>query len=140
MSAAADPVSVLVIDESPDILAFFARLLDANNIRALLARGAEEAIGIAEREYVPVDLILTNVLLSDSTGLENGHATDLVNRLRRLRPHAHALYMFARVDSGVIRFELLERRLTHMARKADVRNLIDTIRDAASRPRVRTAR
>lgn len=140
MSAPAESPSVLVIEENPDILTFFARLLEANQMRALLARSAGDAVEIAERDYVPIDLILTNVLLSDSAGRENGHGSDLVDRLRRLRPHVHTLYMSACVDSGVIRVELLEHGLNHASRKVGSTGLVDAIRNAASRPRVRTAR
>lgn len=139
MDVAVDSLSVLIIDENPDILAFFARLLNANNMRALLARNADDAVGIAERDYVDIDLILTNVLAAPDPAAENGHGSDPVDRVRRIRPHVHALYMSAWVDSEVIRIELLEGGRHSMARNADDRNLVETIRSAASRPRVRTA-
>src|SRR5580698_483772 len=47
-------LSVLVINEDAEILSFFARILDGNGIRALLARDAGEAVGIAKRGYVPI--------------------------------------------------------------------------------------
>jgi CheY-like chemotaxis protein len=141
MTGAADSLSVLVIDESPDVLMFFARLLDANGIRALAARNAAEAISIAERSYIPIDLILANVLVPPDPALpERGNGSDLVDRLRRLRPHVHELYMSAWVDSGVIRIELLERGLHHMSRTPDDRGLVDALRDTAAGRRVRTAR
>lgn len=125
-------LSVLVIDEDPDVLAFFARLLDANGMRALLARNAAEALGVAARGYVTIDLVIANVLLSpDSAAPEHADAPDLVDRLRHVRPHLHALYMSAGLDSGVIRIELLERGLHHMARTPDDSSFINTIRSAA---------
>jgi len=139
VSGSAQSLSVLVIDEQPDVLAFFARLLDANDMRALLARNAAEAIGIAERNFVPIDLVLADILLSsDPAAPENCNAPDLVERLRRVRPRLHALYMSASVDSGAIRIELLESHLHHMSRRPDDRSVIDTIRDAATgRPTAR---
>jgi len=125
-------LSVLVIDENPDVLAFLARFLDANGMRALLARNAAEALDVAARGYVPIDLVIANVLLPpDPAAPARGDAPDLVDRLRRLRPHLHALYMSARLDSGVIRIELLERNLQHLARMPDESSFLDAIRNAA---------
>jgi CheY-like chemotaxis protein len=135
MNTAVDSFSVLIIDENPDVLAFFARLLEANNIRALLAQNADDAVAIAQRSYVPIDLILANAFLRPDAGAGNGHGPDPVDRVRRIRPDVHALYMSAWVDAEVIRIELLEGG----ERKADDGSLIDTIRRVASRPRARTA-
>src|ERR1035438_5548069 len=103
-------LSVLVVDEEPDILSFFARILDSDGLRPLLARNPQEAIGIAKRGYVPIDLVVTDVALRPETNgpeLTNGH--DLVDRLRELRPDIRALFMSAYLDSGVIRVELMDR-------------------------------
>ncbi len=141
MSGDADTLSVLVVDENPDVLTFFVRLLDANRIRALVARNAAEAIAIVERSYVPIDLILANVLLPPDPALpDRGDGPDLVDRLRLLRPNVPARYMSAWVDSGVIRIELLERGLHHMSRTPDDPGLVEAIRNAAAGRSVRTAR
>src|ERR1022692_3386672 len=104
------PLSVLVIDEDAEVLSFFAKILGSNGIRALLARNAGEAVGIAKRGYVPIDLVLTGVLLKpDAAAPGLGSGPELVDRLRELRPDVRALYMSARVDSGVIRIELVDR-------------------------------
>jgi CheY-like chemotaxis protein len=133
VTGSAQPLSVLVIDEQPEVLGFFSRLLDGNGMRALLARNGLEAIGIAERSFMPIDLVLANILLThDPAAPENGSAPELVEHLRRLRPRLPALYMSASLDAGVIRIELLESHLHHMSRTTGDRTLIDTIRDAAS--------
>ena len=74
--------SVLVIDEQPAILAFFARILTAGGMRALLARNSGEAIGIAERGYVPIDLVLSNVLLRDDASPPVGRVPNKPSRYR----------------------------------------------------------
>lgn len=137
-----DSLSVLIIDEEPGILAFFARILDVNNIRALLARSSAEAIGIAKRSYVPIDLVLSNVMLRPDPELpEITSASDLVDRLRQLRPRLRALYMSALVDSEVIRIDLMDRGMHHLSKNSGHAGLIDAIRGAAgnSAPLVRRA-
>jgi CheY-like chemotaxis protein len=107
-----DPLSVLVVDEDASILAFLARLLDANGIRALLARSAEEAITIAQRSYIPINLILTDVTVREAAddSVSESDGAQLVSRLRQIRPDLRVLYMSAYTDAGVIRIQLMNRQ------------------------------
>jgi DNA-binding response OmpR family regulator len=116
MAVRSDPLSVLVVDEEPEILAFIARVLDANGMRALLARDLMEAVGIAQRGYVPIDLVLTN-------------ADAIVDAIRDFRPEVRALYVSAQLESGII-------RLAVMNQSTDDEGLIESIRKAAQAPMV----
>jgi DNA-binding NtrC family response regulator len=122
-------LSVLVINEDAEILSFFARILDGNGIRALLARNSGEAAGIAKRGYVPIDLVLTDVAVNP----------DAVDRLRQLRPEVRVLYMSAYLDGEVIRIELIGRGFHTTSKNSDHRGLIESIRTAAAGPLTRTA-
>ncbi len=127
-------LSVLIVDEEPDVLVLLARMLDANGMRGLLARNGSEAIDLARNSVVPIDLVLTNVLIPPDPDTRNpGSAPELTDRLRELRPDLRAMYMSAWVDSGIIRIELLDRGLQYMSKSSDTRALIETIR-AAARP------
>jgi CheY-like chemotaxis protein len=95
--------SVLVVSDDPDVLIFIGRLLERDGARVLFARSASQAIGIAAREYVPIDLILSNVTLPGLSGPET------VNRVRQVRPGIRALYMSALTDHGVIRIDVMRR-------------------------------
>lgn len=128
----ANPLSVLIVDEEPEILVFLARMLDANGMRGLLARSATEAIEIAKIGHIPVDVVLTNVLLPPDPDARNpGSGPELTDRVRELRPGVRAMYMSAWVDSGVIRIELLDRGVNYMSKSSDTRGLIAAIRAAA---------
>jgi len=138
MAVCADSLSVLVVDEDPEILSFFARVLDINGMRALLARNQDEAIGIAKRSYVPIDLVLTDVLLKPDDGTpELGSGPLLVERLRELRPEVRALYMSAYLDAEVIRIELMDRGFETTSKNSDNQGLLESIRRAAAAPLVR---
>lgn len=110
--AGSDPLSVLVVDEEVSILAFLARILDANGIRALLARSADEALSIARRSYVPINLILTDVTVREAANdsVSESPGAQLASRLRQIRPDARVLYMSAYTDAGIIRIRLMNRR------------------------------
>lgn len=123
MNNQTDSLSVLVIDEQPDILAFFAHIFHANRIRPLLARSSDEAIGIAERGNIPIDLVLSNMLLRpDAQASTFTSASDVIDSIRQLRPAVRVSYMSACLDSGVIRIDLQD--WAHLG-------LIDAVRAAA---------
>jgi len=140
MAVCADSLSVLVVDEDPEILSFFARVLDINGIRALLARNQDEAIGIAKRSYVPIHLVLTDVSLKPDAGTSDPSSGPLlVRRLRELRPEVRALYMSAYLDAEVIRIELMDRGFETTSKSSDNQGLLESIRSAAAAPLVRRA-
>lgn len=134
---AADALSVLVVDEEPAILGFLASLLDANDIRALLARSASEAVDIAQRGYVPIDLILTDIVVKESlqdSDIAEITGAELLNRLHQIRPDTRALYMSAYIDASVIRIQLMNRQTGDDSEKPNPPNLIKAIREAAAAP------
>jgi DNA-binding NtrC family response regulator len=138
MAVFAESLSVLVVDEDPEILSFFAKILDLNGMRALLARNHDEAIGIAKRGYVPIDLVLTDVFLKPEDGAsDDSSGPALVERLRELRPEVRALYMSAYLDSEMVRIELMDRGLETTSKNSDERGLLESIRSAATKPLVR---
>jgi CheY-like chemotaxis protein len=137
MPARKDSLSVLVVDEEPEILAFFARILHSNGMRALLARTPEEAIAIARRGYVPIDLVVTDVLIrtEETRPRQDGNGSELVARLREFRPDVRALYMSANAEKEVIRVELMDRNFDGTS-KAEAPGLVESIIAAATAPLV----
>ncbi|MDP9052752.1 MAG: response regulator [Acidobacteriota bacterium] len=130
-----DSLSVLVVDEDPGILSFFAKMLDTYGIRALLARDPREALGIAKRGYVPIDVVVTDVnLRTEMAGPELTSGHNLVDQVRELRPDVRALYMSACLDAGVIQIEMVDRGFKTSSTDPDERGLIESIRGAASAP------
>jgi CheY-like chemotaxis protein len=132
--AGSDPLSVLVVDEDASILAFLARLLDANGIRALLARSAEEAVSIAQRSYIPINLILTDVTVREAVNdsVSESDGAQLASRLRQIRPDARVLYMCAYTDAGMIRIQLMNRQQASQPDGMAGDDLIASIRSEAS--------
>jgi CheY-like chemotaxis protein len=125
-------VSVLVVDDDPAILALIATILDRNGLRALLARDGQEAMAIAQRNHVPIDLILSDIEISGVSG------ADLVRRLREIRPNARVLYMSAYVDSGVIRVGLMPARFESPSGAVEDWGFVDSILAASQAPSVHT--
>jgi response regulator RpfG family c-di-GMP phosphodiesterase len=124
--------SVLVVDEDPAILIFIARILDTNGMRALLARNGSEAVEIAQRHDIPINLIVANAAILEQQDPQ------LLDQLRRIRPGVRDLSMAACVDSGVIRIQLMTGG--HGAEPAVCDGgLVESIRKSANAPRARHA-
>lgn len=132
LTSAANRISVLVVDEEPSILVSIARVLDANGMRALLARNGSEAVEIAERNFVPIDVILANAAVLEL------HEPELLDRLRQIRPGVPDLCMAACVDRGVVRIQLMVRGPGVQSTVCDD-GFAESIRKWASAPLVRRA-
>jgi CheY-like chemotaxis protein len=118
--------SVLIVNEDPDVLILLASMLERNGFRVLFARNRREAVEITARHYVPVDLILCDVLVDGESG-------DLLARqLRRLRPAMRELYLSTAIDEGAIRIRVLKQTEGGGFSPASDLNLIDHVRNSLS--------
>lgn len=128
MNLKSNPVSVLIIEADPSILVFTARVLEGNGIRALLARSADDAVALAQMQYVPIDVVLANAAVLAAND------SSLLGRLRELRPHIRHVGIAAFVDDEIIRMQPLTR-----AMEPSHQGLVDLIRQTAAAPAVRSA-
>jgi DNA-binding NtrC family response regulator len=132
LTTPANPISVLVVDRDPVILISIARILDANGMRALLARNGSEALEIAGRDYIPIDLILTNAAVLEL------REPNLQDRLRQIRPGVPHLCMATSIDGGAVRIQLLMGGSVVDSAVHDD-GLVESIRRVTSVPLVRRA-
>jgi CheY-like chemotaxis protein len=79
--------SVLVVDDEDSIRALLTRILEESGFRVLTARGSREALEIFEAGGVPVDLVVTDVIMPDMSGAE------LARQLRTRNPELRALFI-----------------------------------------------
>jgi DNA-binding response OmpR family regulator len=121
--------SILVIDQDPDILGFLTLLFEARDIRVLRARTRAEALELLGREYVPVDLVLANLMTAQ---MEN---SDLCADVASLRRGVPVIYMSAFVDSGAIRIEALKSLSGSGLAAADGRGVLEAVLAALTRSR-----
>jgi len=119
--------SVLIIEQDRDILAFLSILLEQNNIRTLRATSADEAIAIANRNYVPIDLVVSNQAVNGTVG------TEVVASLQQVRPGLRALYMSALVEDEMIRVDLVNGASGQPTRSE---GLLEEVRSSFANPKV----
>jgi two-component system cell cycle sensor histidine kinase/response regulator CckA len=98
-----DTKTVLVIDDQPSVLIVVKAMLESGLSNVLLAQDADSALRLVESENLPIDLILTDVTVRDTSGI------DLANRILAVRPGVKLMFMSAFVDGEVVRVKLLEQ-------------------------------
>ena len=70
--------TILVVDDEPEVLRLFKRILSAEGTQILAAGTGAAALAIARQ--TPLDLVILDVKLPDVSG------TDVLRRLRRIDP------------------------------------------------------
>ena len=120
-------LSVLVVDNDPAVIVFTAILIETAGMRALMARTSGEAVEIAHKTHVPLDVVLAN---DDLIGEDEKQILD------RIRPGVRHLSMASEAADGVIRVQPLIRMSEGQPRLCQL-GLIESIRQAAT-PLLRT--
>ncbi|HVX66194.1 MAG TPA: PAS domain S-box protein [Bryobacteraceae bacterium] len=79
--------TILLIEDEPGVRRLVRRMLVERGYRVLEASGGEEALATFEKHHPIVDLVLTDVVMPNMSGIE------VARRLKALRPELKTLYM-----------------------------------------------
>jgi two-component system, cell cycle sensor histidine kinase and response regulator CckA len=106
---AAEPTSlvgsetVLLVEDEESVRALSRSVLTSYGYTVLEAGSGKEGLDVARRYPLPIDLLLTDVVMPEMGGL------DLASRLEDIRPGVRVLYMSGYTDDAVFRHGLLEK-------------------------------
>ena len=78
---------VLVVEDEPDVRRMAERILTKGGYSVVGMTNGPDAIAFLEREDQPIDLVLTDVIMPEMLG------TELVEKVRELRPEMRVVYM-----------------------------------------------
>jgi hypothetical protein len=78
---------VLVVEDEPDVRRMAERILTKGGYSVVGMTNGPDAIAFLEREDQPIDLVLTDVIMPEMLG------TELVEKVRELRPEMRVIYM-----------------------------------------------
>src|SRR5690242_641974 len=102
----AEPKTVLVVDDDISVLGVIKVMLEGGgNYNVLLASSSESALRFVERDDLAIDLMLTDVMMPDTSGPE------LAEKVLAIRPLIKVLFMSGFTDSDVVRVKVLDRAL-----------------------------
>ena len=88
--------TVLLVEDSDVVRDVVAGLLEGGGYTVLRASGGEEALALARRGDAPIDLLLTDIVMPEMSGVE------LADRLARERPDVRILFMTGYAEEGVV--------------------------------------
>jgi CheY-like chemotaxis protein len=87
--------TILIVEDEEALRELARELLEAHGYKVLQAERGENAIRLVESSQIPIDLLLTDVVMRGMGGRQ------LAKRLLELRPGLHVLYMSGYTDDVI---------------------------------------
>ena len=88
--------TILLVEDSDVVRDVIATLLESGGLTVLQASGGEEALALSRRGDAPIDLLLTDIVMPEMSGVE------LADRLERERPDMRILFMTGYAEEVVV--------------------------------------
>ncbi len=88
--------TVLLVEDSDVVRDVVAFMLESVGLTVLQASGGEEALALVRRGDALIDLLLTDIVMPEMSGVE------LADRLERERPGMRILFMTAYAEEAVV--------------------------------------
>jgi len=118
----------ILLVEDEDVVRRLAReILTQAGYKVLEACGGEEAMRLCQERWEPIDLLLTDVVMPETSGKE------IAERLTELRPATHVLFMSGYTDEAIVHHGILDSNVqfiqkpfTALALAKKVREVLDS--------------
>jgi len=127
-----DPKTILVVDDDLSVLTVIKCMLENGDYNLLLAHSAESALRMVERDDLTIDLMLIDVVMPDTSGV------DLAERILAIRPHLKVIFMSGYTDSEVVRVKILDRALGFLPKPFTSDGLLERLEKVLSPGRRRS--
>jgi len=127
-----DPKTILVVDDDLSVLTVIKCMLENGDYSLLLAHSAESAVRMVERDDLTIDLMLIDVVMPDTSGV------DLAERILAIRPHLKVIFMSGYTDSEVVRVKILDRALGFLPKPFTSDGLLERLEKVLSPGRQRS--
>jgi len=88
--------TILLVEDSDVVRAVIANMLENSGLTVIQASGGKEALALSRRGDAPIDLLLTDIVMPEMSGLE------LADRLERERPDMRILFMTGYAEEVVV--------------------------------------
>ena len=117
---------ILVVEDDEDVRNLTISLLGKNGYHVFSAANTDDAMNVFDRENGHFDLILSDVVLPDGTGIE------LVEKLRADNPDVKALITSGYMDDKSQWPAIQQKGLPYIQKPYELADLLRTIRDVLS--------
>lgn len=117
-------ITVLLVEDEPEIRRFIVRVLAIQGYQVQEAHDGTQALALCRQHPDPIHLLLTDVVIPDTSGPE------LAVNVQALRPQVRLLYISA-FDTGLLRQNFgLNARAAFLQKPFDAEDLLKKIQDA----------
>jgi len=116
--------TVLLAEDDPSVRLLARLSLVRCGYTVLEAGNAAEAVAIADDYAKPIDLLLSDVIMPDSTG-----SSSLIDRLRLRRPNLRVLYMSGYTDDAIVHHGVLDEGTAFLQKPFTPHALTQKVRD-----------
>ncbi len=106
--------TILVVDDERDILSLIETALSREGHTALLANSGDAALELFQRSQIPIDLLLTDVVMPGMSG------PMLADRLLSIQPGLPVLFISGYDDSQVVQRYVLNKGFAFLPKPFDV--------------------
>ncbi len=121
---------VLLVEDEPDVRELATEALEMNGYSVHAAASADEAIDLIILYDVPVNLLLTDVIMP---GLSGG---ELAQRVTACRPGARVLYMSGYNDDAIVKHGVSDSNAAFIQKPFTIDGLLQRVRGVLDRPAV----
>lgn len=121
--------TILLVEDDADLREYLADTLRGLNYRVFAAANAEEALTIARRNRLRIDLLLTDIVMPGMNGRQ------LVRELKDLRPDTEILYMTGYSRNAIMHHGRLDRGVDVLQKPTSQTELAARVRAALDRRR-----
>jgi len=113
--------SILVVEDDSVLARLAASMLRRGGYAVMRAGSVSDAMERAAARDVPIDLVLTDVVMPEMNGPE------VVDRIREYHPRAKALYMSGYTDNVIVRHGVLKEGVQFIQKPFSLRGLLDKV-------------
>lgn len=121
-------VTVLVVDDERISRHVASRMLRELGLRVLEADGAEEALDVFRISQRPIDLVLLDVVMPETHGVE------LAKQIRAHRPGQRILFMSAHTAEVLAEHGIYDMDVCFIAKPYTMDELLSKVREVMERP------
>jgi CheY-like chemotaxis protein len=95
--------TVLLVEDEESVRRLARQILEQSGYRVLEASVGTEAVRLCQEYQQPIDLLLTDVIMPESSGRE------VAERLRKLRPNIKVLFTSGYTDEAIVHHGVLDQ-------------------------------
>jgi CheY-like chemotaxis protein len=115
--------TILVVEDEEVVRGLTREILEGAGYRVLEAGGGAEALRLCEENDEPIDLLLTDVVMPETSGRE------VAEQLTLLRPNISVLFMSGYTDAAIVHHGILDSTVEFIQKPFNPRALVEKVRE-----------